>query len=230
MQEEKLYSLMTSKDAWEGTIRDIVTSEGLDPWDIDVSLLADMFIKAVRAVKQKDLIISGKFILAAAILLKMKADYLLEKEEAEAAAEQKTIAELLPPGFSYELEPHVPVPKQRKVTLDELLSSLRKALVVKERREIRYSEKKIEAVHHIRRVDVAEKIKGVYSKVVDFFKKFKIEEITFSQLTPSKHRWDILWTFLPLIHLANKDKVRLRQDEAFGEIYVRRGEETEGRD
>jgi chromatin segregation and condensation protein Rec8/ScpA/Scc1 (kleisin family) len=87
----------------------------------------------------------------------------------------------------------------------------------------------------IRKIDIGKKIISLYEKIVDFFVKLNILEIKFSQLIPSKHRWDIIWTFIPLIHLANKDKIRLKQEENFGEIYVTRGEgdaaisETEGR-
>jgi segregation and condensation protein A len=230
VKEERLYNLMTSRElTWEGLIRDIVTSEGLDPWDIDVALLSNMFVQAVRDLKQKDIRVSGKFLLAAAILLKMKADYLIVKAEEEVEKEEDAgvpVAEM----FEYELEPHVPVPKKRKVTMDELINSLRKALVVKERREIRHKEREVEMDIKLKKVDVGEKIRGLYSKIVGFFQKFKLSEIKFSQLIPTKHRWDVIWTFIPLVHLANKGKVKLRQEENFGEIYVRRREETESSD
>lgn len=228
MEEDKLYGEMVSADLTiESSIRDIVVREGLDPWNIDISVLANRFLQAVREMKQKDIKISGKFILAAAILLKMKADYLLAKEEEEKSAEETLLPiELL----NFELEPHIPVPKKRKVTLDELLSSLRTALVVKERRDVRFKERKIEVKREIKKVDIGEKIKGLYTKIVDFFKNMNVHEMEFSKLIPTKHRWDIIWTFIPLIHLAHNGRVRLRQEEPFGEIYVRGRDETEGSD
>ena len=33
---------------------------------------------------------------------------------------------------------------------------------------------------------------------------------------------DIVWTFLPLIHLSSKHKIKLEQEKEFGEIYVKR--------
>lgn len=230
MEEERLYNLMTSRElTWEGLIRDIVTNEGLDPWDIDISSLSNTFLKAVRGLKQKDIKVSGKFILAAAILLKMKSDYLIIKEEEEQGKPAEKW-ELLPENFDYGLEPHIPAPKQRKVMLEELINSLRKAIVVKERREIRHKEREVEIRREIKKVDIGKKIKSLYSKIFDFFKTFNVKEIKFSQLIPKKHRWDMIWTFIPLIHLANKGEVNLRQEEHFGEIYVRGREKTESSD
>jgi segregation and condensation protein A len=228
MEEDRLYGEMVSEDLTiETKIRDIVTGEGLDPWNIDISILTNRFVQAVREMKQKDIKISGKFLLAAAILLKMKADYLIAKEEEEAVGEEAQLPiELL----EFELEPHIPVPKKRKVTLEELMNSLRTALVVRQRREVRFKERRIEVKREIRKVDIGEKIKNLYNKISDFFQQFKTKEVEFSKLIPTRHRWDIIWTFIPLVHLANKGEVRLRQDEPFGEIYVRGREETESSD
>jgi len=219
MNEEKLYALILSKElTWEGLIRDIVNSEGMDPWDIDISLLVQKYLEALRKIKQMDLKISGKFLLAAAILLKMKADYLLRKKEETFQEEKKEEVQI---KDNYELQPNVPLPKKRKVTIEELISSLRSALVVKERRTIRHKQREVKMKVKIKKIDLGEKIATLYMRIVSFFKKFKTNEITFSTLTPSRQREDIIWTFVPLIHLANKGKIKLRQDEQFGEIYVR---------
>jgi len=219
MNEEKLYALILSKElTWEGLIRDIVNSEGMDPWDIDISLLVQKYLEALRKIKQMDLKISGKFLLAAAILLKMKADYLLRKKEETFQEEKKEEVQI---KDNYELQPNVPLPKKRKVTIEELISSLRSALVVKERRTIRHKQREVKMKVKIKKIDLGEKIAVLYTRIVSFFKKFKTNEITFSTLTPSRQREDIIWTFVPLIHLANKGKIKLRQDEQFGEIYVR---------
>jgi chromatin segregation and condensation protein Rec8/ScpA/Scc1 (kleisin family) len=55
----------------------------MDPWNIDVAKLADMYLRAIKEFKQMDIKVSGKFILAAAILLKMKSDYLFPRAAGE---------------------------------------------------------------------------------------------------------------------------------------------------
>ncbi len=220
MQEEKLYETILSKElTWEGLIRDIVHNEGLDPWDIDISRLTKKYLDAIKKIKELDIRISGKFILAAAILLKMKADYLLAKKEEDEKVEDKKEEIVL--EADYDLQPHVPQPKKRKVTIEELISSLQKALVVNEKRKFRHKQREVNIKLKLKKVDIGEKIILLYNKILDFLKRFKIEELKFSSLVPSKQREDILWTFIPLIHLANKGKVNIRQEEEFGEIYVR---------
>jgi len=214
MQEEELYQLMTSKEwTWEGLIRGIVLRENMDPWNIDISKLVSRYLEAVRTLKQIDLVVSGKFILAAAILLKMKSDYIFPLEPT-AEAEKKI------PQFAaadFELEPHLPMPKQRRVTLEELISSLKNALVVKEKRIVRHKAREVQIKLKIRKIDIGEKIKILHDRILEFFRRLKTEELTFSSLIPSKQKLDVIWTFIPLIHLANKGEVRLRQDECFGD-------------
>ncbi len=219
-QEEKLYSTILSKElTWEGLIRDIVVSENLNPWDIDISKLTKKYMKALREMKETDIRISGKFLLAAAILLKMKSDYLIKKEEEP--KEEKT-EEKIEYDENYKLQPNIPLPKERKVTLNELISSLQKALVVNKRRKVKRQERKVDVKLDIKKVDLGEKVAELYKKIVGFFQKFKKHELTFSTLTPSEEKEDIIWTFIPLMHLANRGKIELNQKENFGEIYVRK--------
>ena len=57
--EEKIYQLMTSHEfTVEGLIRDIVYREGLDPWNIDIVILSNKFIEAVK--EDKDWALSQK--------------------------------------------------------------------------------------------------------------------------------------------------------------------------
>ena len=227
--EERLYTLITSRElTWEGLIRDIVVREGLDPWDIDVGVIALRFVERIRELKKADLKISGKFILAAAILLKMKADFLISKHLEEETLPAKTEDLSIYRHGDAELEPHIPLPKQRKVTLDELINSLRSALVVKDRRTARYREREIKMTVKLRKIDVAAKIKELFRRITDFFERLGMPEIRFSELVHSRLRFEVLWTFIPLIHLANKGLIKLKQDEEFGEIYVSRPGEKQG--
>ncbi len=221
MQEDKLYKTIMSEElTWEGLIRDIVAGEGLDPWDINISILVKKYLDAIRLMKKLDIKLSGKFLLAAAILLKMKSDYLIAKKQEEAITSKEE--EKIEIG-NYELYPHVPQPKKRKVTIEELISSLRKAIVVSEKRKFRHKQREVKMKLKLKKIDLSEKIALLYDKILGFFKRFNKESVKFSSLTPSKQREDIIWTFVPLIHLANKGKIKINQEEEFGEIYVRRG-------
>lgn len=215
MQEERIYDLILSNElTWEGLIRDIIYSEGLDPWDINISILTKKYLDALKILKKLDIKISGKFLLAAAILLRMKADYLFPKEKEESKEEEFF------EDVNYEIYPNIPQPRKRKVTVEELISALRKAIVVSERRKFRKKQREVKMKLELKKINLKEKITTLYKKIIELLRKFKISEIPFSKLTPSNDREDIIWTFIPLIHLANKGKIKLRQEEEFGEIYV----------
>jgi len=220
MHEEELYQKMLSDElTWEGLIRDIVQSEGMDPWNIEIVTITNKYMETLNKLKEFDIRVSGKFLLAAAILLKMKSDYLIP-QMIPVDEETVQIDEFSYDDSGYELEPHIPVPKSRKITVDELLDSLRKALVVKQRRTVRHSEREVDMKVRLKQIDLGDRIRGLYSRIVDFFKKLSTKEITFSQLIPSRQKKDMIWTFIPLVHLANKGKVSLRQEKSFGEINV----------
>ncbi|HDQ60005.1 MAG TPA: hypothetical protein ENN30_02320 [Candidatus Woesearchaeota archaeon] len=226
MHEEKLFQTMLSEElTLEGLIRDIVQNEGMDPWNIDIVILTNKYMEILNKMKEFDIKVSGKFLLAAAILLKMKSDYLIpqliEVEEESVPVEVEHYDD-----SKYDLEPHIPVPKSRKITMDELIESLRKALVVKQKRSVRHSEREVKMNVRVKTIYLSEKIKNLYIRITDFFKKLGKKDITFSQLIPSRQKKDLIWTFIPLVHLANRGKISLTQEKNFGEINVR-SEESE---
>ena len=55
----------------------------MDPWDIDVSLLTQKYIGMLRTLKEHDFRVSGKVVLAAAILLKLKSHKLVGEDLTE---------------------------------------------------------------------------------------------------------------------------------------------------
>jgi len=46
------------------------------------------------------------------------------------------------------------------------------------------------------------------------------ETLTFTKLVPSEKKEDKIYTFIPLLHLDNQEKVNLMQKEHFGEIEI----------
>ena len=214
MKEEEIMEMIENgKLTWEGLIRDIIIDEGIDPWDIDIIKLANKFKEIINKINIE---IAGKFVLVSSILLSMKSDEMFRKEEEE-------IDELIIPIFEKKeinIKTKIPIVKKRKITLNELIDALKKAVEVKSKRDKRKVEeiktKKIE----LKKTNIREKMESLYNKIISFFKYF--ERIPFRKLVPSWKREDIVWTFLPLIHLSGEHKVELEQEKEFGEIYVRR--------
>ena len=77
--QEKLYNLLMQKDeiTWQTIIHDLVRTGEMDPWDIDVSILSQRYIETIRKLQEHNFFLSGKVLLASAILLKLKSDRLV---------------------------------------------------------------------------------------------------------------------------------------------------------
>lgn len=228
-EQDKLFDYILSDElTWEGLIRDIVREERMNPWDIDVGRLAVKYSGRIKNTINIDFRTSGKFLLTASILLKMKSDYLLKDLE-EKGSDEGILLSFIFKDLDYhfktargELIPKIPMMKKRRVTLQELIAALKKAVEVNERRIARQRENKRSIRLNIKKIDLPEKIIEVYSKITMFFKNLKKEEITFKELLPSNDKFDIIWTFMPLLYLNNEGKIMLRQEELFGEIYIRK--------
>ena len=81
MQDELLNILMQKDEiTWQSLIYDLVKSEQMNPWDIDVSLLSKKYLETVKKLQEHNFFISGKVILASAILLKIKSVRSLDRE------------------------------------------------------------------------------------------------------------------------------------------------------
>jgi len=70
--EEKLVDIIVEKDeiTWKDIIYDLVKSDQMDPWDIDIAKLTKLFIDKLKNLKKFNFKVSGKAVLAAALLLK----------------------------------------------------------------------------------------------------------------------------------------------------------------
>src|SRR3989344_1857421 len=147
---DRIFSLLTQQDeiTWQTILYDLVRKEGMDPWDVDISLIARRYIELIRKLKEHDFRLSGKVLLAAAILLKLKSSKLVDEDITELdrlirGEEEGTSDDLLfeePGAYRREelgdisLMPRTPQPRKRKVSIFDLVKALEKALEVKHRR------------------------------------------------------------------------------------------------
>ena len=78
MQQEILDMLLKEDEiTWQSILYDLVKSEKMDPWDIDISILSQKYLEIVKQLQETNFFVSGKIILASAILLKLKSNKLL---------------------------------------------------------------------------------------------------------------------------------------------------------
>ena len=233
---DKILDIVVEKDevTWKSMIQKLVKEENMNPWDIDVSRLADSYSKMLRNIKTLDFRVTGNVYLAAATLLRMKSQKLLSEEMGELDRLMAPEPEITEESFYEELEfednppeqeeppflmPRTPQPRKRKVSIYDLMSALDKALEVRDRRILRnIPTVKIEIPE--KKLDMSKLISTVHSKIETHFSSEK--KLVFSQLVDGIEKKKKMHHFLALLHLSNvgQRKVDLVQKEHFGEIEI----------
>jgi segregation and condensation protein A len=226
MEEQNLLEMIIKEESWEELIYNIVSYEGLDPWDVDIIKLADSFLKYIEGFKTLDFRIPAKVVLVAAILLKLKSDALSPiKEEMEYFPESGLTVdefnqireELSKMSLKPPIERHV----KRKVTLDELIDALNKAMKVEQKKEKvrRVLGKRIKAEIG-EEEDIEVRINSLMSEIDGLLFKLKSGKVEFSKIVEKWERDEIVRHFMPLLYLSSRGKVATEQEDFFKEIYI----------
>lgn len=237
--QDKLFNLLVKENeiTWKSIIFDLIKTNQMDPWDVNITLLTAQYIETLRELKEMDFKISGKVVLAAALLLKIKSQRLVGAELDEFdrllaqtdPAKEEFYDELegemrntnqMSDQEKMELIPRTPQPRKRKVSIYDLVGALEKALEVKKRRLIKsMPDLRIEAPKKAK--DITLSIKQIYNKILDIHLGQKVTKMKFSQLIDQDADKDIrVHTFVPLLHLHNQRKVDLDQEEHLHDIDI----------
>ncbi len=207
----------------------LAKSGEIDPWNIDIVEVTDKFLRQVEELEKMDLRMSGRTLLYAAILLRMKSNVLVEVNTSEEVIDDEF------PDFAVSDYPVPALPlrrsSRRPVTLEELLSELKKAELVEKRRFERFEYKKEERRATVEEVlsiaheeDIESRVSRMRELLGELFKKQN--NIKFSDLAYPLDRTGRIMAYLSLLFLATKKEIWLEQEELFGELFIRR-QETE---
>ena len=229
----EVYDLLINKEiSWQSIIYDLVNTEQLDPWDLDLGLLARRYLEKIHELEEANFFISSKVLLAASVLLRLKSEILLhkyiksideilfgKKEETKHIQERIYLDNSELPI----LYPKTPLPRYKRVSLQELMNALDQAISTENRRIKKevykvQQEKSAEIVLPKSRTSVKDRIKKLYSKIITSFKKQQ-RKISYSELTGNSKEEKIA-CFLPVLHLDNQYKIFLEQTNHFDEIWI----------
>jgi len=227
MKEQNLLEMILKEESWEELIYNIVSYEGLDPWDIDIIKLTDSFLKYIEKLKTLDFRIPAKVVLVAAILLKLKSDILspLKVEGTEYYPEDMGMLDqyeqIRLELESMELKPPMERRVKRKVTMDELIDALRKAMKVKKKKEgVRRKLGKRIRAEIGEEEDIELRIKNLMSNIDLLLGKLKADKIMFSKIVSKWERDEIVRYLMPLLYLSSRGEVATEQREFFKEILI----------
>ncbi|MBU0532806.1 segregation/condensation protein A [Candidatus Micrarchaeota archaeon] len=213
---------MVSKPTWKDILLDLMSSNTFDPWNIDLIIIADAFIKKVREMESMNFVLQANVILAASILLKYKSNYLRYF-----GTEQSELPDFIPDEADPVIADELPsltlssrIPPKRQITIDELIHEME--------RVIKYED--IERVH-VPRGSIVETIdlelpeQNIENDMRDLLEKIKENTddegwSLFSTITDGCDFQQTVYTLLCLLHLVQTDSIDLRQDKMFGEIFI----------
>ena len=205
---------------------DLARRGEIDPWDIDIALATEKFLQYIDSLERRDLRIPARTLLYASILLRLKSDQ-MEGQEEEEEIEPEEIEEAAPPRE--EVLDQLPRPPLRRhtkrpVTLDELISELKKAEVVGRRKAMRerwplLEEKKILDPSHEEGIE--ERIKALGPILDEMFTEKTC--LTFQEINiRGGAAQEGVPNYISLLFMAQRRTVWLEQEEIFGALFVSR--------
>ncbi len=213
---------LVHKPTWREMLVEIVDSNNLDPWNIDISIVTSGYMEKIKSMKINDLHIPANVILAASILLRFKAQA-FEFEEEQLQMEEAYYEEPLEMPSMEMLQLRMRMQPKRSITLPDLITALEDAIKIEVKRE--KNKIIVPAVLEFKppEYDIEKETKKVYDAILE-----NVDEngmVVFSELLKmmgKKGSRDTVLTLLPLLHLCQKSKVMVSQDEYFGEIMIQK--------
>ena len=217
---------LIDQPAWKTILIELVKSEKMDPWNIDIIELAGKYLEKIGALGGTDLRIPANAILASAILLKFKSRILsikpLDEEElAEALAMQKQLT----PEQIAELEASLPELigtrklREGKVSLDELVSGIEKMLEQSKGRVDRRFIKmeRPEFAIPFSNFSIDEKMGEIYTIIKE---KSDSQGLLLFSALPHATIAETVETFIACLFLTNNERINMFQEQFFGEIFL----------
>jgi segregation and condensation protein A len=211
---------MVSKPTWKDILLDLISSNRVNPWNLDIVDLADAFISKVRDMEKMDFIVQANVILAASILLKYKSDYLKflnyqsDLMEFPAEEEREPIEEVPQLFISSR------IPPRRQITADELINEMD--------RIIKYDDERVRIPRGaiVETVDLEleeHDIENDMTRVIDMINENTDSEgwSMYSRITHGAEVREQVYILLCLLYLVQNGTIDIKQDKMFGDIFIR---------
>jgi len=233
VKQEQIQDLLFNRElGWQEIIYDLINTEQLNPWDIDIIILSDKYLVKIKEMEETDFFVSSKVLLAASLLLRIKSEILLnqyiksideilfgKKDSTKTVLERIELDEEIP-----ELIPRSPMPRFKKVTLKELMESLNKAITTENRRikkDITLKNAFRESSFSLpkRKFSIKDKIAEVFRNLTDLYRERKEGRITYAEFV-KESKEEKLFSFLPLLYLEDQKKIWLDQKIPFEDIHI----------
>lgn len=210
---------------WKSILIDLVRTEKMDPWAIDIAELADKYLQKINSIATTNLRIPANAVLASAILLKFKAkklhissiqeedEELLQKELQLLSREEKRLFEAVIPEL---MNPRAM--REARVSLDALVDAIGAMLQRSKQKRLLGEARALEFAIPFSEKTIEEKLALVLELVKQNVDSTGL--VLFSALAAGKKPQEVVDIFIPLLFLSNKETVNMWQEDFFGEIFI----------
>ena len=224
LKDSQQIERLVGNPTWREMLIDLVSSEQVDPWNLDIADITNKYIERVKKMKVLDLHIPANVILAASILLRFKAE--AWRFEEEVAEEAMAVAEVDERISVEPLQLRMRLPPKRSITLTDLIGALDDVLKIEHKRTERMLIIPQQMEIKLSEYDIGKEMEKVLAEV-SMLADAK-GWLSFSELTVHmgrKSTREIIFTLMPLLHLCSESKLTLVQEDIFGEILIHLGDE-----
>jgi segregation and condensation protein A len=207
---------------WKLLLFDLVKSNDFDIWNLDIINLTDLYLKKIMELKEENLLIPANALLAASILLKIKA-YTLKLTSIE---EDEDI--IIPKDDDFLLNVlnfESPIRnKEGQVSLDDLIEAIDTLMNKPTKKNLEKMIKQKTEVEFI----IPKTVEDINLRIDSLYGSIKKEAdiegcLTFKKLFSNNvSNFDVVNNlFIPLLFLHQDQKINVWQDDFFSEIFIK---------
>lgn len=210
---------MVQRPTWKQVLLELIITEKIDPWNIDIIKISEGFLKKIKEMKTMELFIPANMILASAILLRYKSQ-VIDLQEPTTDMDIPEESEVIEKPQINELKILARIPPKKQVTLNELMDEIDKVIKYEEKRG-KIEKKKVEAIVNLKieGIDIEKQMKEVYDLILKQMNGGN--HVLFSKLMSKKpEKKEIIYTLLSILHLTQENRVRIKQNKFFGDIAI----------
>jgi segregation and condensation protein A len=202
---------------------DLLRLHRVKPWDVNISLLLNRFLAEMRERGHVDFSISGTALLSSSIIHRMKSELVLKMEDPPRPPSPRPQEYIPPPlplpiRFEYTATPIEEILRAiEEVLMREMSLMSRDALNLKPTPVVEALDEFI--------TNIQEHIEDLYHRLIRDFRRG--EAISFRQLTSRMSLKEVVRTFLLVLFLASRGRIRLAQEYDCSDIVIRVAESGE---
>lgn len=180
----------------------------LDPWEVDIVELANLYIEEIRRRELFDLRIPARAIVAASFLLKKKVEVLFPKPPRKHRERKYTLKEI---ADMFE-EEYKEIEEELKENLKEIQKTIEKVKKTSKTTRKKTRTRRREIPIHI------SKFEDVLEELWEFFKSLEVgTRLSFFTFLNKR---DLVPQFMALLYLDFDNKIRLFQKKPFGDLEI----------